>query len=767
MSYVITHTNGKTFNTLGEGVLDNSLGISLIGQNYHNYGQLIANNFLQMLEHQASDTPPPNPVAGQIWWDTDTHVLSFFDGNKFKPCSSSAVAANPPMSPLKGDQWWDTVNDQLKIFTGSEWEVVGPSYPKGQAFTGLLPVAASDTQSTMHIISELQVNGVIVAIINKDAPFILSSPISGLTTLGTGITLTTSASIFGTTTNSHQLNNVPAANYLRKDAVSNTLTGDLTIQGLSGLTVGATKNLTISTDPIDGSQIIWSDNSDILLMAGTESLRANVTSNTFTISSAPTLPNSIATKTYVDSTVDFVNTNNHEYTDLSIASLVNLSPLSTLSELSAAIDNDALYYVNENARRALKADLLSPTFTGIPTSPTPANSDNSTRIATTAYVKANIETTRFNLQTNIDNLLASATGFAPIESPDFTGIPLTTTPVNLADDSKKIVNTSFLKQKLDALNSNIQAALLTYAPIQSPDFKGIPVAPTPDSGDKSRQLATTKFVDNVLTNGLAQISAGASTFTSLTVSGSLLPISDNLSDLGSVNKKFRNINATTLNINGSITPTVDNTVDIGSSGAKIKTVYTSAISVNNAITPTTPFVDLGTAVSQFRSVYANNIAVSTSLLPTATNTIDVGSATFRFRNVYGNAMSSNYADLAENYTSDGVYLPGTVVVFGGKEEVTISDQYCDSRIAGVVSTNPAYLMNDQVKGVSVALTGKVPCKVIGPVRKGDLIVNSAFAGVARAILTRADWAPGCVIGKSLESSADTGIRTVMVSVGRF
>lgn len=135
-------------------------------------------------------------------------------------------------------------------------------------------------------------------------------------------------------------------------------------------------------------------------------------------------------------------------------------------------------------------------------------------------------------------------------------------------------------------------------------------------------------------------------------------------------------------------------------------------------------------------------------------------------NFYGIASSSLYADLAEKYIADNDYPAGTVVVFGGEQEITTTEIDHDPRVAGVVSTNPAYLMNSESTGVSVALTGRVPCYVQGPVNKGDVLVTSKVAGVAQRI--DADkFQPGCVIGKSLESHDHDGIKLIEIVVGRF
>ena len=131
-------------------------------------------------------------------------------------------------------------------------------------------------------------------------------------------------------------------------------------------------------------------------------------------------------------------------------------------------------------------------------------------------------------------------------------------------------------------------------------------------------------------------------------------------------------------------------------------------------------------------------ATNTSGDTSGDNGDSIGSSTRRFNTVYattfnGVATEALYADLAENYKGDAVYEPGTVLVFGGNEEVTTTDIKGDRRVAGVVTTNPAHIMNSALKGehvVGVALQGRVPTKVLGKVEKGDLLVTSARPGVA-------------------------------------
>jgi len=155
----------------------------------------------------------------------------------------------------------------------------------------------------------------------------------------------------------------------------------------------------------------------------------------------------------------------------------------------------------------------------------------------------------------------------------------------------------------------------------------------------------------------------------------------------------------------------------------------------------------------------------------ADNGQTIGTSGDIFNTVYattfaGVATKALYADLAENYKGDTDYEPGTVLVFGGDEEVTTTNTKGDRRVAGVVTTNPAHIMNSELKGehvVGVALQGRVPTKVLGRVEKGDLLVTAAKAGYA---IVDNNPKMGTVIGKALQSKQDDGYGTIEVVVGR-
>jgi hypothetical protein len=178
----------------------------------------------------------------------------------------------------------------------------------------------------------------------------------------------------------------------------------------------------------------------------------------------------------------------------------------------------------------------------------------------------------------------------------------------------------------------------------------------------------------------------------------------------------------------------------------------------------------GGIVSATGNISANNLSVAsgTVILGNVVNNNangvgNIGSSTTYFNTVFALATSAQYADLAENYTTDADYAPGTVVVFGGEQEITTTNQVADERVAGVISTNPAYLMNSGNPGLPVALRGKVPVQVVGPVNKGDSLVTSSTPGVAISVGRSREYAQA-VFAKSLETDNCPGEKIIQAVI---
>jgi hypothetical protein len=217
----------------------------------------------------------------------------------------------------------------------------------------------------------------------------------------------------------------------------------------------------------------------------------------------------------------------------------------------------------------------------------------------------------------------------------------------------------------------------------------------------------------------------------------------------------------------NVTGTVANATYATSAGSA--TSATTAGTVTTAAQPNITSVGTLSSLSVSGAITGGSLSVSTGNI-TAGNIVNggangvgnIGSATTYFNTVFAKATSAQYADLAEKFLADQPYEPGTVLVFGGEKEVTQSVSDADHRVAGVVSTDPSYLMNSGLTGdyaVELALQGRVPCKVFGPVAKGDLMV-SAENGHARA---NNFAVAGRIIGKSLENfDGEQGVIAIVV-----
>jgi hypothetical protein len=230
------------------------------------------------------------------------------------------------------------------------------------------------------------------------------------------------------------------------------------------------------------------------------------------------------------------------------------------------------------------------------------------------------------------------------------------------------------------------------------------------------------------------------------------------------------INASAVTTNAAFYP-----VFVAASGSnQTPSVRTSATAFS--FNPSTNVLTVGSLTSGASNVVLTAGAYSWTFDNTGTITKNsangvgnIGTASNYFNTAFVKATSAQYADLAEIYVADVDYQPGTLLEFGGNEEVTITTVSHSTRVAGIVSTNPSYLMNAGQTGehvTSVALQGRVPARVRGPVIKGDRLVSSSEPGVCER-LDQSQYQPGCIVGKSLEDHLDHTIRTIEVAVGRL
>jgi hypothetical protein len=232
---------------------------------------------------------------------------------------------------------------------------------------------------------------------------------------------------------------------------------------------------------------------------------------------------------------------------------------------------------------------------------------------------------------------------------------------------------------------------------------------------------------------------------------------DNITDNG--NRVITSVDwvaGTGISIASETTTGPSASATIGNTGILSITGTTNQVSVTAGQNPT---LSLPQNIHTGASPQFNGLTLS-SLTANGTATIN---GTWQLG--AGATFQATYADLAEWYASDAEYEPGTVLVFGGSAEVTTTSISSDTSVAGVVSTNPAYIMNDTQAGVRVciALQGRVPVKVIGKIRKGDLLTTSTTPGYAcKAVNPQV----GTIIGKALADKTTEEPGVIEVAIGR-
>ena len=213
-----------------------------------------------------------------------------------------------------------------------------------------------------------------------------------------------------------------------------------------------------------------------------------------------------------------------------------------------------------------------------------------------------------------------------------------------------------------------------------------------------------------------------------------------------------NIEISNTNIQAQANVAIDN---------KVTTAFVNALNVNATT------VDGVDATQFLRSDQQDSH--SGNISPSSNNTLALGTTSNRYKEVhattfYGTATQAQYADLAEKYSADADYEPGTVLVIGGSAEVTVTDEPGSFAVIGVVSTDPAYLMNSDADGVAIALRGRIPCKVAGTCKKGDVLITSNTPGHAMVAGDPKSLSPLQIVGRALENktSAAPGVVEIIV-----
>ncbi len=252
MAYTVNKTNSSASPNqyiVQDGVVNSQTDLSFIGKGYAGYGELIAENFLHLLENFSGPTAPTKPIQGQLYYDSAGNRLKVYTGTAFVPAGGNVpYQSTQPTAIQQGDLWIDSDTGQLYYYDGSQSVLVGPPASTG-SLNGFIFENVTDSTTASQPITKWYSDGTLIAIVS-DTEFTPQTTIAGFPTVFKGITLTTSPSgikLHGTSTDADKLGGISAASFLRSDA-NDTTTGTIGIVTDSGMTVGADNDLSITVD---------------------------------------------------------------------------------------------------------------------------------------------------------------------------------------------------------------------------------------------------------------------------------------------------------------------------------------------------------------------------------------------------------------------------------------------------------------------------------------------------------------------------------------
>ena len=261
MSYQLNRFDGSPFINVQDGTVDSTTNLKLVGKNWPGYGEIQNENFIYLLENFSSGTPPAKAISGQVWYDSGTKKLKFYDGAKFRTTGGAEVSATPPTGLTVGDFWFDTNTAQLKAWNGTDFSLIGPQGVQSGGKTQMSSenVKELGTTNTYPVIKAF-VGDTVMAVFSETAFTPDTGALTGFAEVKQGITLrgatlTTGVSsgnsnyLWGTAADSMRLGGLPASSYIT--SVGSTF-GSLVSFSDAGLQIGNTPALKIYKDGPNG-----------------------------------------------------------------------------------------------------------------------------------------------------------------------------------------------------------------------------------------------------------------------------------------------------------------------------------------------------------------------------------------------------------------------------------------------------------------------------------------------------------------------------------
>ena len=259
MAYTIDKYNNTQLTVVEDGTIDQTTDLKLVGKNYAGYGEIQNENFVFLLENFSGANAPPKAISGQIWFDSSTRKLKFYDGTKFRTTGGAEISATQPSGLTTGDFWWDTTNEQLYAYNGTTFILVGPQNV-GETVTQWQSASVNDNLGTSRAIIKAVINDETTMIVSNQTFTIdstdVTNAIAGFDIIKQGMTLkntvnstggvtSTNFIYWGTSSNALKLGGIDAGNFIQ--------TGDANFTTLAefadvGIAVGDSNDLRIKIE---------------------------------------------------------------------------------------------------------------------------------------------------------------------------------------------------------------------------------------------------------------------------------------------------------------------------------------------------------------------------------------------------------------------------------------------------------------------------------------------------------------------------------------
>jgi hypothetical protein len=675
-----------------------------VGRNYVGYGESQNENFVWLLENFANDSPPTRPITGQLWYNSATQSLKLYDGVEWKTAASADVTDTQPTG-TPGSLWFKSDSNQLFVYN-DQWVLVGPEAIAGFGETKVVGIAINDDSTIPRPALEIKVDDIVIGTITKAAFTIGSPAIPGFLNLTNGITLAEGYNFKG-------------------NLIGNAASASSLVQGktINGIVFDGTQNVTIraaTTQPLIRGTYLKGNNFDGTI-ARTWEVDASVEPSPGKIVARDANGGTILHHLLVEQVVntDYLNANH-----LNVAGDITAGQITASEFIGASLSGNAL----TATRLQIPRNINGVEFSGTQDITIPFFAEHLLGMTLPENVTvSNIRSLGRLVSLEVDGPISMAGGDTTINN-EFDTLAIKTTntggiTITFPDPSSPFSQKARL-EFFPGTGGNLGFDYEVASMYCASDF---------DIGQSTKPIRKV-FARNAISNQVDTDFIRAKTTSGTITIGDTTIINGDLI-----------VNGVTTTVNSNAVDISDVNITLAKGAANQVAADGGGITVE------------GANALFYYSATGNKWNINKRLDAGDNDIITTG----YFR---GTATAAQYADLAENYLADQSYAPGTVLEFGGTEEVTLAQDET-RRVAGVVSTNPAYLMNSECQGihvVAIALQGRVPCKVRGKIRKGDML-TSGGAGYARPTI---DPKLGTIIGKALEDFG--GIEGVIeVAVGRL